>query len=65
MGTLPMQNRAMREYAARRDWTIAMQVKEVGSVQPSASCGRSCWKLRGVGRSMSFWCGGSIAGEGR
>lgn len=29
--TLPMQLRAMREYAARRGWTIAMQVKEVGS----------------------------------
>ncbi|MFP5228430.1 MAG: recombinase family protein, partial [Acidobacteriota bacterium] len=29
--TLAMQNRAMREYAARRGWTIAMQVKEVGS----------------------------------
>jgi DNA invertase Pin-like site-specific DNA recombinase len=29
--TLPMQNRAMREYAVRRGWTIAMQVKEVGS----------------------------------
>jgi putative DNA-invertase from lambdoid prophage Rac len=29
--TLPMQNHAMREYAARRVWTIAMQVKEVGS----------------------------------
>ena len=29
--TLPMQNRAMREYAARRGWNIAMQVKEVGS----------------------------------
>ena len=29
--TLPMQNRAMREYAARRGWAIAMQVKEVGS----------------------------------
>ena len=29
--TLPMQNRAMREYTARRGWTIAMQVKEVGS----------------------------------
>jgi DNA invertase Pin-like site-specific DNA recombinase len=24
--TLPMQNRAMREYAARRNWTVAMQV---------------------------------------
>src|SRR5258708_4838544 len=29
--TLPMQSRAMREYAARRGWTITMQVKEVGS----------------------------------
>ena len=29
--TLPMQNRAMREYAARRGWMIAMQMKEVGS----------------------------------
>src|ERR1700674_5833727 len=29
--TLSMQNRNMREYAAKRGWTIAMQVKEVGS----------------------------------
>lgn len=29
--TLPMQNRALREYAARRGWAIAMQVREVGS----------------------------------
>jgi putative DNA-invertase from lambdoid prophage Rac len=29
--TLPMQNRAMREYAARRGWIIAMQIREVGS----------------------------------
>jgi DNA invertase Pin-like site-specific DNA recombinase len=29
--TLPMQNRALREYAARQSWTVAMQVKEVGS----------------------------------
>ncbi|MGH9719430.1 MAG: recombinase family protein [Bryobacteraceae bacterium] len=26
-----MQNRTMREYAARRGWTITMQVREVGS----------------------------------
>jgi DNA invertase Pin-like site-specific DNA recombinase len=32
--TLPMQNRAMREYATRRGWTIKLQVKEVG---PGAS----------------------------
>jgi len=29
--TLPMQIRAMRDYAANRGWTVAMQVKEVGS----------------------------------
>lgn len=29
--TLPMQSRAMREYAARRGWTIAMQVRDIGS----------------------------------
>jgi putative DNA-invertase from lambdoid prophage Rac len=29
--TLPMQNRALREYAVRRGWTITMPVKEVGS----------------------------------
>jgi putative DNA-invertase from lambdoid prophage Rac len=32
--TLSMQNRAMCEYAARRNWTIAMQMKEVGSGAP-------------------------------
>ena len=29
--TLPMQMRALREYASNRDWTVALQVKEVGS----------------------------------
>src|ERR1700729_3049221 len=29
--TLPMQSRAMREYVARRGWTIAIQVREVNS----------------------------------
>src|SRR5713101_2969077 len=29
--TLPLQIRAMREYAAKRGWTIATQIKEVGS----------------------------------
>jgi putative DNA-invertase from lambdoid prophage Rac len=29
--TLSMQSRNMREYAARRGWSIAMQVREVGS----------------------------------
>lgn len=29
--TLPMQLRALREYAARRGWTVAVQVREVAS----------------------------------
>jgi putative DNA-invertase from lambdoid prophage Rac len=29
--TIPLQMRAMREYATRRAWTIATQVKEIGS----------------------------------
>jgi putative DNA-invertase from lambdoid prophage Rac len=29
--TLPMQMRALRDYATKRGWTIAVQVKEVGS----------------------------------
>jgi putative DNA-invertase from lambdoid prophage Rac len=29
--TIPLQVRTLREYAARRGWTIALQVKEVGS----------------------------------
>jgi putative DNA-invertase from lambdoid prophage Rac len=29
--TIPMQTRALREYATRRGWTIALQVKDIGS----------------------------------
>lgn len=29
--TLPLQMRAMREYAAKRDWTVVLQLKEIGS----------------------------------
>lgn len=29
--TIPMQTRALREYATRRGWTIAQQVKEISS----------------------------------
>ena len=29
--TIPLQIRAMREYAAKRGWTVAAQVKEIGS----------------------------------
>jgi putative DNA-invertase from lambdoid prophage Rac len=29
--TIPLQTRALRDYAARRGWTVAVQIKEVGS----------------------------------
>jgi putative DNA-invertase from lambdoid prophage Rac len=29
--TLPLQIRAIREYALKRGWTIAVQIKEIGS----------------------------------
>jgi putative DNA-invertase from lambdoid prophage Rac len=29
--TIPLQIRALREYAARRGWAITLQVKEIGS----------------------------------
>jgi putative DNA-invertase from lambdoid prophage Rac len=32
--TLPLQIRAMREYAAKRGWTIVAQIKEIGSGAP-------------------------------
>src|ERR1700675_1216135 len=40
--TLAMQNRVMREYAARRGWTIALQVREVDS---GAAKREACEKL--------------------
>lgn len=52
--TLPMQSRAMREYATRRGWTIALQVREVGSSAGREKPVRNCWRLPVAVRSM--WC---------
>src|ERR1035441_3659309 len=38
--TIPLQIRALREYAVRRGWTIAVQVKEIAS---GASQRREKW----------------------
>src|SRR6516162_854353 len=65
--TLAMQNRAMREYAARRGWMIALQVREVnsGAVRREArekvldaACRREIdlvlvWRLDRWGRSVT------------
>jgi len=36
--TLPMQLAAMREYAKRRGWKVALEEKEVGSNAPLCQC---------------------------
>ena len=65
--TLPMQSRAMREYAARRGWTIAVQVREISSGAAKreareklleAACRREIdvvlvWRLDRWGRSVT------------
>src|SRR5215208_1626535 len=64
--TLPLQMRAMREYAVARGWTIVMQVKEIGSGaserelrQKLMEAARRCeidillvWRLDRWGRSL-------------
>jgi predicted site-specific integrase-resolvase len=63
--TLPMQNRAMCEYATRRGWTVALQVREVNSGAESGKRGRGCWKPPVDGRSTSCWSGDWTAGAAR
>jgi DNA invertase Pin-like site-specific DNA recombinase len=41
---LAMQNRAMREYASRRVWTIALQIREVNF--GTAKLGQHCHEDR-------------------
>jgi putative DNA-invertase from lambdoid prophage Rac len=67
--TLPLQMRAMREYAVRRAWTIAVQIKEVGSGAAEREMRQKlldaarrreldvvpAWRLDRWGRSLSIW----------
>lgn len=62
--TLPMQNRAMREYAVRRGWNVALQVREVGSGAAERKARERLMERRGAAKSTSCWCGGWIAGDG-
>ncbi len=61
--TIPLPIRALREYAARRGWTVALQVREVGS----GASHRKREQLREAARRPETWCwsGGWIAGAGR
>ena len=65
--TIPLQIRALREYVGRRGWTIALQVKEIGSGASQrqlreklmeAACRREIdvvlvWRLDRWGRSVA------------
>ena len=67
--TLPLQLHAMRDFAAKRNWTIAVQIKEVGSgaserelrQQLLAAARRReidvvlVWRLDRWGRSVADW----------
>jgi predicted site-specific integrase-resolvase len=64
--TLSMQSRAMREYATRRGWTIAVNVREVGSGAAKRETREKLLEAaRAAARSMSCWCGDWTAGAGR
>ena len=56
--TLPLQNHALREYAAKRGWAIAMQVKEVGS---GAAQRELREKLIEAARRRDIRCGSGLA----
>jgi hypothetical protein len=56
--TIPLQTRALRQYAARRGWTIAVQVKEVGTHR---SVALTPGEVTGGGGPPRDRCGVSVA----
>jgi len=52
--TIPMQTRAMWEYATRRGWRIALQVNEIGSGAAQREKREQLLKPLAAGRST--WC---------
>jgi resolvase-like protein len=63
--TLPLQIKAMREYAVRRDWQVAAEIKEVVPALCSGPNGRDCSLLFAAASSMRLSSGGWIAGAAR
>ena len=59
------QSRAIREYAARRGWTIAVQVREVGSGAAKRETRERLLEAHAVERSTSCSYGDLTAGAGR
>src|SRR3954471_8264245 len=56
--TLPMQMRALRDDAAGRGWTIALQVREVGSGAVQRQAREQLMEAGTDARSMWCWYGG-------
>lgn len=63
--TLPMQNRALQEYASRRGWTITMQIREVGSGAKKRQAREKLLEAARRRESMLSWCGVWTAGADR
>jgi DNA invertase Pin-like site-specific DNA recombinase len=62
--TLPLQMRAMREYAAKRGWTVALPIKEVGSGAAERELRERLMAAAAAAKSISYWFGGWTAGAG-
>ncbi|PYU98643.1 MAG: hypothetical protein DMG26_18190, partial [Acidobacteria bacterium] len=60
---MPLQTRAMRQYAVRRGRSIAVQVKEIGSGTSRVSSEGSYCRRHAVARSMGCWSGVWTAGD--
>ena len=56
---------AMRDYAAKRIWTVAIEVQDVGPEPRHAPSGRCSSKRPAGERSIASWSGDWIAGDGR
>ena len=63
--TLAMQNRAMREYAGRHGWMLALQVREVNSGAVRREAREKLLEAPAGVRSMWCWCGAWIVGADR
>lgn len=62
--TLSLQRRAMRDYAARRGWTVVIDVKEVGSGASVRELRQRLLMRPAAVTLMWLWFGGWIAGDG-
>ena len=61
--TLAMQMRALREYIARRGWTIALQIREIGSGAVERRAREQLMEAARRVKSMWCWSGVWTAGD--